>query len=107
MLPDWLKLSYAAFLVVAGPCTYASIGPEISSVSPMSHWWIEHLVQMHLLQIDAILWRRYCGALFLRRCTMTSERPLPQQLLQQVTHEYEKEPDLRLTPCTSAAPLES
>lgn len=28
---------------------------------------------------------------------MTSERPLPQQLLQQVTHEYEKEPDLRLT----------
>jgi hypothetical protein len=29
---------------------------------------------------------------------MTSERPLPPHLLQQVTHEYEKEPDLRLTP---------
>lgn len=29
---------------------------------------------------------------------MASERSLPQQLLRQITHEYEKQPDLRLTP---------
>jgi hypothetical protein len=55
--------------------------------------WLEHL-----FQIDVIHWRRYCGALFRRRCDMTSERSLPQQLLQQVTDVYEEQPDLRLTP---------
>lgn len=29
---------------------------------------------------------------------MTSKRSLPQHLLQQVTHEYEEQPGLRLTP---------
>ena len=63
-----------------------------------SEGWIEHLFQMHLFQIDVIHWQRYCGALFRRRCAMTSERSLQQQLLQQVTHVYEEQPDLRLTP---------